>query len=196
MSKRFTDTTLHRKKWFRAAPLHIQSAYRIILAECDIAGVWDIDLEVLSVYSKGTVTLSELLKFINSEKERLRLVDSDKLWVTGFVQFQYGNLVETCHPHRPVIKRLNQLGLTLPGTLSGTLPVRLPLTLQEEEEEKDKEKYKYKYQEKEEEEEKDQEKNKEKEIKKNIAEQNLSDYNERLKFIRGAIKTIPKGSDY
>jgi hypothetical protein len=50
MGKRFADTKLHHKVWFRKLPLALREAWRIICAECDVIGVWEIDLDSLNLW--------------------------------------------------------------------------------------------------------------------------------------------------
>lgn len=90
MKKRFMSTGLHRKAWFRNLPLRLREAWRILLAECNEIGLWEINLEFLNFQINEPnglpIDLTELL-----EHFEVRLVDDDKLFIEGFVAFQYGD---------------------------------------------------------------------------------------------------------
>lgn len=142
--KRFVDTALGRKAWFRKLSPSYKCAWRFLCDECDCAGAWSIDMDSMTFHVGEEIDLNLLIDALNSDgEERVRLLGVDKLWLTGFVDFQYGSLSESCKPHLRVISRLKELTLWK-GYAKGFQ------TLEEEEEDKDKEEDK----EKEEEEEK------------------------------------------
>jgi hypothetical protein len=112
MAKRFLDTRLVREKWFRRLPSSFKSAWLFIVSECDEAGSWSIDEDALEFFVGTSVDLNEFVLAVNVDKERVRFLDHDlKLWVTGFVSFQYGELSSDCRPHQKVIQRLKELTL-------------------------------------------------------------------------------------
>jgi hypothetical protein len=148
MSKRFTDTGLHREPWFRKLNPTLKCATRFLFDECDSAGVWVIDMETMSYFVGEDIILSELLSCINSDKaNRIEMYQADKIFIPGFVEFQYGTLSEKSPPHRPIIKKLKKYGLyekvLIPLQTIIDTPSTTPYnTLEEKEKEKDKEKEK------------------------------------------------------
>ena len=136
--KRFCDTDLNRQPWFRKLKPKMKCAVRFLFDECDKAGVWIIDMETLSYFVGEEVTLAELFEKINSDKtDRIEKFGKDKIFIPGFIPFQYGDLSENCKPHRPIISLLKKYGLyerVLKGYLKGID------TLEEKEKDKDKEK--------------------------------------------------------
>lgn len=145
MGKRFVDTALGRKAWFRRLPPKLKCAWRFLTDECDSIGLWSIDLDSLEFHVGERVTVEEMLEGFNSdESTRLAVFQHDKLFLTGFIDFQYGTLSTECNAHIPVIKRLKSLRL-FEGYLKGSI------TLMDKEEDKEEETDK----EKEEEEEKE-----------------------------------------
>ena len=68
--------------------------------------------------------------------DRLEVLSDGKIWITGFVSFQYGELSEQCKPHLAVIKRLKATGLW--ERVGKGLAKGSP-TLQEKEKDKEKE---------------------------------------------------------
>src|SRR5438552_4104796 len=104
---RFTDTGLNRQPWFRKLKPKMKCAVRFLFDECDKAGVWIIDMETLSYFVGEDVTLHELFEKINSDKEnRIEMFGADKIFIPGFVAFQYGELSEDCRPHKKIIALL------------------------------------------------------------------------------------------
>jgi hypothetical protein len=119
----------------------------VMLAECDVAGIWELDLDLLLLYTKTPITLDEILHYLNQDKERIKYLAGDRVWLTGFVAFQYGPLSPASPPHRKVISRLTELNL--PFTLKPTPEEKAKYPIkpssptpqeEEEEEEEDKEK--------------------------------------------------------
>lgn len=110
--KRFTDTGLNKQPWFRKLKPKMKCAIRFIFDECDKAGVWVIDMETLSYFVGEDVTLDELFEKVNSDKQnRIEKFGGDKIFIPGFVAFQYGELSEDCRPHKPIIALLKKYGL-------------------------------------------------------------------------------------
>lgn len=122
MSKRFTDTRKHRKRWYRELPLKLKVAWDILCNECDHAGVWDIDWPTLSHFVGQNVTEQECK---DSFGDKVMFLPDDKLFLPGFVEFQYGhnfeslrNLPKHNRVQKSVIERLIKVGVyePLPNT--------------------------------------------------------------------------------
>jgi hypothetical protein len=119
MGKRYADTKLHRKVWFRKLPLALREAWRILCAECDVIGVWEIDLDSLNLWidplknGYHNITLQDLVEAFD-----LKVIDEDKVWIPGFVPFQYGDeagVVSWKNKLRPkIVRMLEARGLPLP----------------------------------------------------------------------------------
>lgn len=110
--KRFTDTNLNREPWFRKLKPRLKCAVRFLFDECDNAGIWVIDMETLTYFIGEEVGLDELLMTVNSDKvDRIELIREGKLFIPGFIDFQYGELSEYCKPHQKVISILKKYGL-------------------------------------------------------------------------------------
>ena len=107
MAKRFTATDKWQDSWFRRLPMPSKLFWVFILDQCDLAGFWKSDYELAS-FCIGTDIDSRILADFEG---RIEIVDSDKLWVVRFVEYQYGELKESANPHKPVIKLLAKHGL-------------------------------------------------------------------------------------
>lgn len=118
MAKRFTDTNLYSKKWFRKLPPRVKCLWELLRSQCDHAGVVEIDLEMASFQIGEEITENDLKLLEN----QIKIISDDKIWLTGFVDFQYGELKENYNPHKPVINSLKKhnLFLTLEQPLNKT----------------------------------------------------------------------------
>mgnify|MGYP007083429594 FL=1 len=101
MAKRFTDTHIWKnQRWFRKlSPTH-KLVFFYIKDQCSHAGIWKIDCsDILDDLGIEDFDLSVFIESVNTEfdkisgkkikKERLKLLENNNLWITGFIQFQY-----------------------------------------------------------------------------------------------------------
>lgn len=107
MSKRFSDSGLYSKAWFRKLPPKIKCLWEWIRCNCDHAGVFEFDPELASFQIGEEVNFDSLNLFEN----RIERVEKDKFWLVDFISFQYGTLKENYNPHKPVIASLKKHGL-------------------------------------------------------------------------------------
>lgn len=121
MAKRLTETDLWRKqRWFRKLTPNYKLAFCYIKDECDHAGFWRIDCtDLIEDLGIETFDLDAFVTQCNTDydkltgdktyKERLRVMEG-RLWVTGFIQFQYKGREGTINPDGgPVISALKIL---------------------------------------------------------------------------------------
>lgn len=134
MPKRFTDTELYDKEWYMNLSCRLKCVVRYLFDKCDNAGVWTPNYTLAKIYVGESFTEEEILRIDGGEQfEKF----GEKILVTGFVEFQYGELSEKCNAHIPIIKKLKKYGLWENGYLR--VPRRVSGTLKEEEKDKDKE---------------------------------------------------------
>lgn len=86
-------------------------------------------MELASFSIGDTITEQEALMALG---DRVKILDNQHWWLTGFVSFQYGELKSNSNPHIAVSKRLSTLGLPL-GNHSPTLPRRVQDQVQDQE---------------------------------------------------------------
>lgn len=130
--KRFRDTKLSREAWYRKLKPVFKCAWDFLCDECDEAGMWSMDLDALSFFLGEDIDFNAFIEAVNFdriENPRLEKFSKDKIWITGFCEFQYGQLSELCIPHRKIILLLKKYNLIdrVPGRVQG----RVPVTLQE-----------------------------------------------------------------
>lgn len=132
MAKRFTDTDKWKKQWFRKLGSKLRDVRQFILDDCDLAGVWDVDLDRVGYHVGSEVTLADVFSAFGSEV--VHYDDGKKLFVPDFIDFQYGSLVESCNAHKAVIRRLRNQGLE---QFIGRVPRRVPGRDQDKDKDKD-----------------------------------------------------------
>jgi len=116
MPKRFSDNDIWTKqRWFKdLAPLD-KLVFFYIKDACDYAGFYEVDVQTLCEHTGlDSIDLQEFIKNVNKDydpfsgkvikKERLKIVDSKYIWITGFVAFQYENKEGLINPNAPVVK--------------------------------------------------------------------------------------------
>lgn len=142
--KRFTDTDIWDKSWFMALSCKQKCLVRFLFDKCDNCGIWEPNYRIAEIYIGEAVTEEEILAI--DEGNQFEVLENGKIFASGFCEFQYGELTETCKPHLPIIKKLKKLGLY--EYVSKGYPKGID-TLKEKEQEKDTDKEKEEEKEKE-----------------------------------------------
>ena len=110
MTKRFIDTELWQKEWFQQLNLKHKLLLKYIFENCDCAGFWVPNFSLASFLIGEAVTLNDVKK-INNYKKQFEILSNGTIFVSEFIQFQYGKLSESCKPHKPVIEKLKKYKL-------------------------------------------------------------------------------------
>lgn len=109
MAKRFTDTEKWKKQWIRALPTEYKLVWIYLLDDCNHAGIWDVDIDVLKLKLGIDVTEESILKAFNG---RVQVINSGHKWfIPKFIEFQYGELDPNIRPHSSVIDILKKEGV-------------------------------------------------------------------------------------
>ena len=109
MAKRFIDTKIWDKAWFRKLSAENKLLWVYILTKCDHAGILDEDWEAASFFI-GYKMNDDLIPIVIKNK-MIRLIDTDQYFIPSFIEYQYGILRINSKPHLSVIKRLEEKGL-------------------------------------------------------------------------------------
>jgi hypothetical protein len=107
--KRFTATEKWTDKWFRKLAPLAKNGYQYLLDCCDGAGVIELDTEAAEFQIGGPVDWDGLIE--GSEGRLVRLANG-RIWLTKFIEFQYGKLSPDCAPHRSVLNLLEKHSLS------------------------------------------------------------------------------------
>lgn len=120
MAKRFIDTKIWDKSWFRTLEPRGKLIWIYIITKCDHAGILDSDWEAASFFIGEKIgSENDLPQLI---RDKMHRISEQQYFISSFVDYQYGLLKENSKPHMSVIKRLKEKGLdnyikTVPGTL-------------------------------------------------------------------------------
>ncbi len=157
MSKRFTDTEKWGDPWFLNLTPKIRTLWIYICDRCDSVGIWKAHLPSLNFHTTDIYTKEDF----NELGSRIKWIDEEKVWITGFIKFQYGNLNNKNFAHQGIIKKiLKELGdlpkdkvnLSIINNLIDPLPTLYRESIDTKEKEEEKEKVKEEEEEKKEEE--------------------------------------------
>lgn len=105
MAKRFTDTSKWDKGKYSSLSLEMKLVWIYLCDKCDHAGVWDINMPLLSFQVGSNISLEDLLNGLGSWVEK----HDDKLLLKDFVDFQYGKLNPDNRVHQSVLNRIEKL---------------------------------------------------------------------------------------
>jgi hypothetical protein len=108
MGKRFTATEKWADPWFRGLSALHKLGFLYLCDNCESCGVIDLDRDLANFQVGDTVDWNAL---IDEAAGRIEVVGNGKLWLTRFVEFQYGEISEACAPHRSVLKCLDKYSL-------------------------------------------------------------------------------------
>lgn len=108
MSKRFYDTALWDRPWFRQLPPEEKAAWLFIISKCDSVGVWVPDYAAGDFMVGCRIQWSDLPGKCNGN---IRILDNGKWWIVDFCNFQYGELSPNCKPHASYLALLSLHGL-------------------------------------------------------------------------------------
>lgn len=111
MPKRYTDTEIWDRTYFRRLPLEVKLLWQFIRDRCDAAGVWQGDFEDASFKIGSEVSEKTIESHPEMFAERLQKLDNGKWLVVGLVEFQYRNLSWTNTAHLGVLRLLDKHGL-------------------------------------------------------------------------------------
>jgi len=108
MAKRFIDTKIWDKAWYRKLSPESKLLWVYILTKCDHAGILDGDWEAASFFIGSKMNHTKVPQVI---KDKMIPIDNDQYFIPSFVEYQYGSLRINSKPHLSVIKRLEAKGL-------------------------------------------------------------------------------------
>jgi len=108
--KRFIDTELMLRPWFRNLPPHLKCLWLWMLTRCDMAGVIDMDWELASFAIGQAVTDNDL----DAMDGNVVVIGNGRLFIPGYIPFQYGELRAESRVHHGVLKCLASHGIQYP----------------------------------------------------------------------------------
>lgn len=106
MAKRFTDTSKWAKESFSKLPLKMKLSWIYLCDNCNHAGVWDVNMSLMSFQIGEKITMEELKKNFG---EKI-IFFQNKLFLPSFFYFQYGQAKDTLRAKISAQEILKTLG--------------------------------------------------------------------------------------
>ena len=133
MAKRFIETAIWESPEFAYKPIKVKLLTLFIISRCDAVGVFEMAPFLISAYIGEDCSHEDIMSIpLNIEE-----IEEGKYWLVNFCDFQYGELRESCKPHRKYIEMLRKLRFFERVSKGYRKGIN---TLQEKEKEKEKEK--------------------------------------------------------
>ena len=109
--KRFIDSKLFDKIWFRKLPPRYKLFWLYILGTCNRAGMWDVDEDMLQFRLRidPPIDLKDFLKTMDGKI--VEIDDGEKWYIVDYIRVQYGELKKNYNAHADVIKLVYQYKL-------------------------------------------------------------------------------------
>jgi hypothetical protein len=108
MIKRFIDSDLFSKKFFRSLSAEEKVLWFYITQSCTYDGFWEHDEDAVSFYCNN---FTGPIPPIIIEKLGMYQVDNEQWFLSKWILFQYGPLRLSVRPHTRIIERLHRKGL-------------------------------------------------------------------------------------
>ena len=105
MAKRFSDTEIWKKQWFCDLSPTEKCFWRYLCDNCDNSGTWEINMPLAAFQIGSKINLSDIIKKFNGNIVKL---SESKIYIVDFIKFQYGELKESCIPHKNVFALLEK----------------------------------------------------------------------------------------
>jgi hypothetical protein len=107
MSKRFTDSTKFRDPWYRKLSPKMKCLWEYILAECDLAGILEFDIDAIEFHIGENITIDDLKSLGN----RIYFLEENKIFIPKFVQFQQGTLNPDNRAHKAIFSAFEKYNI-------------------------------------------------------------------------------------
>lgn len=102
MAKRFTDTNKWSRKEFHSLPVKMKLAWLYMNDNCDHAGIWDMNIELMSFLIGIKISVEDMVKYFGEMIE----IRGNSLRLIPFIEYQYGELNPDNKVHLSVINKL------------------------------------------------------------------------------------------
>jgi hypothetical protein len=123
MAKRYITTDLFAEDWFLEMSADVKLFWIYSFLTCDHAGFLKANIRPFNALNGTSITLDTALNEINAEKVRIMRVSERVLYLTGFVDFQYGNVLNPSNRvHKSVIDLHVEHNITLDKSVVNKAP--------------------------------------------------------------------------
>lgn len=104
MAKRFIHDELLRNPWLRVAPTLQKLLWVALVTECDHAGIWVVDWQMMELLVGGPLDPAAAKKFLG--KRIIEIDNGDRWFLPDFIRFQYPHGI---HTNNNCLKSVRQL---------------------------------------------------------------------------------------
>ncbi len=109
MGKRLGDTNKWKNSFFRSLDAPYKLFWLYILDDCDHAGIWMVDIDVVKIRIKEEVSLDNAITIFG---DKITVLKNGDVWfIKDFIEFQYGTLNPANRVHESVINILKKQNL-------------------------------------------------------------------------------------
>lgn len=109
MRRRWVDSDIWTKRWWREATPAQKCLWKYLCDVCDNAGVWSPDWALASFQIGEQVSEHDLAAF----GDNVTKLPNGSVYLPTFVRFQQGSLKPGCNAHAAVIRLMKSHGLTV-----------------------------------------------------------------------------------
>jgi len=108
MAKRFIETDIWMDIWFRGLSPKMKILWLYLYYNCDYAGFYYIDLELMKFSLKQETTIDEIK---DSFSEKILFIDDTKIFIKDYIFEQNGGLKLKTRPHKYIYKKICEYNL-------------------------------------------------------------------------------------
>ena len=114
MAKRFTETMKWNEDWYLDLSLADKLFWIYICDNCDHAGIFKPNKRMFELLIGHEINVQSFLDNVNLNKSRICVLGNGRWFLTGFIEFQYGNkLNPNNRVHKSILKLLNENDISL-----------------------------------------------------------------------------------
>ena len=142
MAKRYVDTDMWKKKWFRTLSTKMKNVWIYLITMCDHAGLYEVDIDLMGLFIGESITQEEIMDCLS---QQIEVIDEDKWFLPKFVKFQYNvtdptELNPNNRVHKSVIDILSSYHLVEGSTKTLPSPLKKDIRVTRGAKDKDKDK--------------------------------------------------------
>jgi len=116
MAKRFTDTMKWNEDWYLDLSLTHKMFWIYICDNCDHAGIFKPNKRIFELLIGEKINSDKFLESVNKDKLRVVVLGNGRWYLTGFIEFQYGdNLSTKNRVHKSILDILNKNDINWDG---------------------------------------------------------------------------------
>tara|TARA_R110001592_G_scaffold221828_3_gene476760 strand:- start:21610 stop:22236 length:627 start_codon:yes stop_codon:yes gene_type:complete len=114
MAKRFTETMKWNEDWYLDLSLADKLFWIYVCDNCDHAGIFKPNKRMFELLIGNEINVESFLDNVNLNKPRICVLANGRWFLTGFIEFQYGNkLNPNNRVHKSILKLLNENDISL-----------------------------------------------------------------------------------